>query len=353
MVAVGSGGVATLTLTGTGTFQTSGSLNNVSTSTTGLSMTVNNGALLLMDKTSSSSVHSLLNLTVNTGGTARVTGTGGYQMGNPADGLVTLGGGTLDLSGSSENVFSLTFNSGTLQNSSVNPATLTMASTFNLHGAACKFDVASGSSLFIPNAISGIGSLILNDSGTLTLGGINTYSGSTTVNSGTLDVNATGSISTNVVTVNAGTLEMDNTAAMASAATLNVAAAGATVNLNYGGTQTINALYVGGVQQAPGIYGASPAYNPSSVFTGSGTITISSGPPVTIATSTISGDQLNICWNSVNGGNYNVFTTTSLNPPVTWTPVNANPIPATASTTCYTLPGSVSGQPQLYVTVMQ
>src|ERR1017187_9509413 len=113
----------------------------------------------------------------------------------------------------------------------------------------------------------------------------NTYSGGTTVSytpgvvggghSTLLDAQTAGSLGTGNVTVNAPsggglscTLQMDSGSEMASTATLN-AAIGATVNLNYAGTQTINALYVGGVQQPPGVYGAS-ANNPSGVFAGTG-----------------------------------------------------------------------------------
>ncbi len=186
MVAAGSGAIATMTLTGNGTFQTSGTHNNTSPGNTGLSMSVNGGALLLMDKSSSSGVHSLLNLTVNTGGTARVTGTGGNQIGTSTAGVLTLGGGTLDLFGSSESIFSMTFNSGTLQNSSANPATLTILNHITLAGAACKFDVATNSGIAIPSLISGTGSLIKMGAGALNLGGTNTYTGSTTVSNGLL-----------------------------------------------------------------------------------------------------------------------------------------------------------------------
>ena len=202
LTASGSGGVANTTLAGNGTFKTSGTHNNV-----GTTMIVN-GGLFQMDKSSSATVHSLQGgLVVNTGGTARVTGTGGHQIINTSLGPVTLGGGTLDLFGSSEEMFSITFNSGTLQNSSPNPATLTMASIINLKGAACDFDVATNSALAIPSLISGTGSLLKTGAGELDLGGTNTYTGSTTVSDGLLSF-TTATLANRNYTVAKGELEV-------------------------------------------------------------------------------------------------------------------------------------------------
>ena len=200
MTAVGAGASATMTLAGNGTFQTSGNNNNP-----GLSVVVN-GGLFQMDKASSAGVHSAQGgLTVNATGTARVTGTGGQQIASL--GPVTLGGGTLDLFGSSEQMYAITFNSGTLQNSSTNtPATLTMTANVNLKGAACNFDVATNSALTIPSLISGTGSLIKLGAGTLDLGGINTYTGSTIVSNGLLTF-TTATLANRNYTVAGGELE--------------------------------------------------------------------------------------------------------------------------------------------------
>jgi hypothetical protein len=196
----------------------------------------------------------------------------------------------------------------------------------------------------------------------------NTYSGGTTVSytpgvvggghSTLLDAQTAGSLGTGNVTVNAPsggglscTLQMDSGSEMASTATLN-AAIGATVNLNYAGTQTINALFVGGIQQVPGVFGAS-ALNPSGVFTGTGTLTIVSGPPITISSTTISANQLTVSWSSVAGGQYNVYTNNSVVSPLTWAIVNPSPIIAVGTTTSYTLPVSVTAQSPLFVKVQQ
>jgi autotransporter-associated beta strand protein len=202
ITAAGSGGVAPMTLNGNGTFRTSGSHNNL-----GTTLTVN-GGLFQMDKASSASVHSLQGgLILNTNGTARVTGTGGQQIISTSLGPVTLSGGTLDLFGSSEKMYSITFNSGTLQNSSTNtPATLTLTTSNNLKGAACKFDVATNSEMAIPSLIAGTGSLIKIGAGTLDLGGTNTYTGSTTVSDGLLSF-TTATLANRNYTVASGELE--------------------------------------------------------------------------------------------------------------------------------------------------
>lgn len=56
----------------------------------------------------------------------------------------------------------------------------------------------------INNPISGTGAIIKNGTGTLTLNGTNTYTGSTTVNAGTLLVNGDGSAATGAMTVGSG-----------------------------------------------------------------------------------------------------------------------------------------------------
>ncbi len=177
--------MATLTLSGNGRFRTSGNRSNTGSNTTGLSGIVNSGVVFQMDKDSSSSVHSILNLTVNTNGTAVVTGSGGHQIGTATTGTVNLSGGTLDLNGSSESVFAMTFNSGTLANgSNSTAATLTMTTNINVKSTNCFVDVTTNSSLDIAGTVIGTGGLVKLDDGALHLDGTNTYTGSTIVSNG-------------------------------------------------------------------------------------------------------------------------------------------------------------------------
>ncbi|HZM05699.1 MAG TPA: autotransporter-associated beta strand repeat-containing protein, partial [Candidatus Saccharimonadales bacterium] len=219
-------------------------------------------------------------------------------------------------------------------------------------GQQYRIDVNGQAVTFASPLTSPAGALTLTDSaggGALNLSAVNSCNGGITVNSGALDVSATGSIAGNVF-VNAGTLEMDNSSAMARTGSLSMQS-GATVILNYSGTQTISGLLVNGAIQSPGVYGAG-ANNPGG-FTGTGTLTVTGQPVVTISTTTVASDQLTICWTSVPGINYNVYTSTDLSSSTNWTLLNTSPIPATGGTTCYTLPGSVAGQPQLFVTVQE
>ncbi len=125
--------------------------------------TVASGATLLLAKTSTSGVHAIGGgLTVNSGGLAELTGTGGDQI---YDGTgVTLNGGTFDLNGNSETVSSLAFSGGTLQNSSGTTATLTDTGTLTMNGNVTvnEPNAATGSTVILQysGARSGSGSFV-------------------------------------------------------------------------------------------------------------------------------------------------------------------------------------------------
>jgi autotransporter-associated beta strand protein len=106
-------------------------------------------------------------------------------------------------------------------------------------------------------AAGGSGGLTKNGLGTLTLTASNTYTGPTTVNAGTLRL-GNGTSNSNLA----------NTADL-------ILAAGASLHLDYSGTDTIDELKVGGIAKSPGVY--SSANSP--FITGPGTLTVTTGPP--------------------------------------------------------------------------
>ena len=118
---------------------------------------------------------------------------------------------------------------------------------------------------------SAVGTGHLNKSGsaTLTLSGVNTYIGTTTVAAGILACNSATALGQGPVAINSG----------------------AKLTLIYSGTRQVTSLSLGGVAQANGSYGstASPATNKNDTyFTGTGTVTV--GP---VATTTSVASNLN------------------------------------------------------------
>jgi autotransporter-associated beta strand protein len=117
--------------------------------------------------------------------------------------------------------------------------------------------VANGSGIFSGTIKNAGGQLALTKvgSGTQTLSGVNTYTGNTTINGGTLRL-GNGSTSTN----------------LADAANVIVASA-AMLHLDYSGTDVIGSLYVDGLPMPIGVYSSTSGF-----ITGSGTLTVTSGP---------------------------------------------------------------------------
>jgi fibronectin-binding autotransporter adhesin len=125
---------------------------------------------------------------------------GNPQIGHGANTPVTLElGGIYDLNGNSETVDSLLLNGGVLQNEDTNysQSTLNMiypGGVVTLEGATNQINVGQTATLTINATITGSGSFAMNGPGTLTLTGYDTYTGQTTVESGTIALPSGGAI---------------------------------------------------------------------------------------------------------------------------------------------------------------
>ena len=155
---------------------------------------------------------------------------------------------------------------GTQKIISATPATLivsnTTANTFGTEGSA----------------IEGHVSLVKQGSGSFTLTGTNTTSGSFIVSNGTLVVSATGTLgnSTNIV-VASGTLTLQNGNSITNTATVHIANGGAAkINLS-GVNETVGQLFFGDKQKRAGTYGSTDSGAEiinTEHFTGSGILTV-------------------------------------------------------------------------------
>ena len=174
----------------------------------------------------------------------------------PTATLLNLGGtggsGTLKLNGRSQTVAGLTTSVTTTDNKVINGSATAGSLTVN-NSTANTFAGTLGG----PGTDENKFSLTKSGSGTLTLSGTCSYSGDTTVTEGTL------------------TLPTNNTGNDVS--TVSVAATGATLDLNFSGTDTVGALVIGGIPKAAGVYEA--VGNPGlgteiPQITGTGTLTV-------------------------------------------------------------------------------
>lgn len=191
---------------------------------------------------------------LNTSGTLNIGGSG-----NPP---ATTDIGTFDLAGFDQTVNALVgaTRSGGNPNSSrrvINTAAGAGTSTLTVGNG-------NGSGTFngvIQDGATARIALIKTGSGTQTLAGVNAYSGNTTVSQ--------------------GTLTLSNANANNESSTVTIAASGATLNLAYGGTDTVDKLFVGSAQLSAGVYGNSSSVSPiipRAEITGTGTLTVTTGP---------------------------------------------------------------------------
>jgi autotransporter-associated beta strand protein len=171
------------------------------------------------------------------------------------------------INGNTGRAFSLGANGGTLESAA--PAGYVFAitqyngdpGTYALPSFTNSLNLTGPGNGYISKSISGAGAVSKSGIGTWTLVAQNSYTGNTTVNGGTLSLgNGTNNTS------------LANTASV-------IVASGATLHLNYSGTDTVNALSYGGIPRPAGIYSAAN----SSFITGTGTLTVLTGPATDFA----------------------------------------------------------------------
>ncbi len=265
--------------------------------------TVNSGTLNFASSSSNGTVRGIV--TVNSGGTLNLTNTNGNGLGynGGATPLINVNGGTVNTTGSGNEgystAFTLTggtvnyagsgtgtniqnayqFNAGT--NGSINNYTAaaitsnasanlsTFAGAINIRGGNLGVQVAQGTTsggvdLLMSGIISSAGTngLTKYGPGVLTLSAASTYTGTTTVNAGTLQL--TGSLASPTLAVGGGTFAYAPTTAASTQAftgtTIN--AGGSTITATSGNTVSLGAI----THNVGGVVG----------FGGAGTITTSS-----------------------------------------------------------------------------
>jgi autotransporter-associated beta strand protein len=252
-----------------------------------------------------------------TGGTISMTVAGGSIV---TAGQTTLGNVTFSYSNASNATKGLIFSSGLIVDANTT-ANFTNASTgvgrISLEGSTQVFDVGASANMNIGWALASTnssGALTKNGTGTLTLSAANTYTGTTTVNAGTVSLNNVNALQNS--TLDTGTSGSQALAfSVAGANTYNIGAIQGGDTLDFGN----NTISVGANNAATSFTGTLAGSGGNLTKVGSGAFTLSGNNSYTGTTtisggtirlgnavsnnSTISGDIL------INGGTLNYATT--------------------------------------------
>jgi autotransporter-associated beta strand protein len=258
--------------------------------------------------------NSALSLTKSGTGTQTISGQIVSTGGN-----VVVTAGTLVLSGNNTYTGATTVSGGTLQIGGGGTSGALSSSSATTIGGTLIFNrtntVTQGTDF--ASTISGIGALIQNGSGSLVLNGNNTYTGATTVNSGTLTLQGGSAIS------NSGAVVMANTAG----AELRVDASETIGNLSGGGSlgggiviassqeltvsQSSGTTYSGVISGDGALLKAGSGtltLNGTNTFTGTTTVTASG-----LVLNNTSGNNQTLQGNIiVNGGNFSISTSNQI-----------------------------------------
>lgn len=191
----------------------------------------------------------------------------GTSIGNAITGVISNSLGVLSVTKSNSSTWTLTNANTYTGTTTVSGGTLqignggTSGSIASTGGVVDNATLAfnRSDSLAVANVISGTGAVVQAGTGTTTLSGANTYTGNTLVNAGTLEITSS---------------YLENTA------DVSIAAVGK-LKLSFAGTDTVDELTIAGVPKAAGTYGATgsgAAHIDDTHFSGTGTLTVTTGP---------------------------------------------------------------------------
>lgn len=254
-------GFATVTLTQSGTFtvRKSASLlfnTLLEGATTGaVNFQLRNSAILTLNRAATYAADTMLSPTG-----ANVVGKLQLGLANALPATTAL---TLTNSGTSVQTFELNGFAQTLAALATGTGGNSTNSIVTNSGTLATLTLSGPATTTYAGALSGAINLSKSGSGSQSLTGTVSYTGETTVQAGTLVVHS----------ANANN----------QTASVSIAATGATLQLDFSGTDTVKSLFIGGVAQPAGVYKA-PG-NPGggtalSRLAGTGTLTVTSGPPV-------------------------------------------------------------------------
>ena len=254
-------GQAVVALTASGSFTVrkaaSLPLNNLITgATTGtVNFQLRNGAIVTLNLPSTYTADTLLS---PTGANA----SGKLQLG-VANGLPANTPLTITNSGTSVQTFELNGFTQTLASLATTAGGNSTNSIVTNSGALANLNVSGTATTTYAGTLTGAINLIKSGSGSQSLTGNLNYSGDTTVSEGTL---ALQSANPNNET-----------------SSVSIASSGATLLMNFSGTDTVETLFIGGEQKSPGIYKApgNPGLGTAiPQLAGNGSLTVTSGPPI-------------------------------------------------------------------------
>ena len=240
-------------------------------------------------------------------------GTVTYQVTGSSPNTITFNGGALGESGGTANIVNTSTN-GTLAvnlDAHGSPYTVTLNNlTLNSGTSNDTVSLGSNSTLLlagtssISGVISGSGNLIFNSGGSLTLSGINTYTGSTTVSAGSLILSTGGSIagSSGVAISSGATFDISSTT---SGASIQSVTGSGNINL---GSKTLTLtpssadIFSGAITGSGGNLIVATTGSSTLTLTGantySGSTTVSSGTLALTGTGSIANSSLTVATSS-------------------------------------------------------